>query len=90
MTANVAPEQVRAVCTAALTGDEAVTRKLDKQLCELHASLFLESNPIPVKWLLEDMGRIEGNLRLPLTSLGDIHHETLRVSAKSAGVNFND
>ncbi len=90
VTANIAPEQVKAVCTAALSGDGALARQLNEPLRELHASLFLESNPIPVKWLLEDMGRIQGTLRLPLTSLGCMHHEMLRMSAKSAGVNFND
>ncbi len=90
VTANIAPEQVKAVCAAALSGDEALTQQLNEPLRDLHLSLFLESNPIPVKWLLEDMGRIQGTLRLPLTPLGHIHHEILRVSAKSAGVNFND
>jgi len=69
VTANVAPAAMAAVCRAALAGDAERSRTLDSALAGLHESLFVESNPIPVKWALARMGRIDKGIRLPLTPL---------------------
>lgn len=70
VTANVAPAQMAQLCEAALQSNEAQVAVLDAQLRPLHAVMFCESNPIPVKWALYAMGRIDTGLRLPLTILG--------------------
>jgi 4-hydroxy-tetrahydrodipicolinate synthase len=69
VTANVAPAGMAEMCRAALAGDAAMAPEIDGLLADLHRDLFLESNPIPVKWALERMGLIEGGIRLPLTAL---------------------
>jgi 4-hydroxy-tetrahydrodipicolinate synthase len=58
---------------------------INDQLMPLHQKLFVESNPIPVKWALLEMGLIPAGIRLPLTPLSDIHHDTVRQAMKSAG-----
>ncbi len=78
VSANVVPEQVAALSVAALAGDANTAQTLDAQLAPLYQSLFVESNPIVVKWALAEMGRIEGGMRLPLTPLSDGHQPTLR------------
>ncbi|HEX7328013.1 MAG TPA: 4-hydroxy-tetrahydrodipicolinate synthase [Casimicrobiaceae bacterium] len=85
VTANVAPKAMSELCAAALAGNIAVARERNARLMTLHASLFVESNPIPVKWALASMGRIEDGLRLPLTPLSPQHHETLRAALREAG-----
>ncbi|RMG35641.1 MAG: 4-hydroxy-tetrahydrodipicolinate synthase, partial [Gammaproteobacteria bacterium] len=69
VTANVAPEIMHRMCQAALAGDEALAAELDAQVAALHRALFVESNPIPVKWALAWMGMIDRGIRLPLTWL---------------------
>ena len=69
VTANVVPKLMRAMCDAALSGNSDEARKLDARLQPLHKGLFVESNPIPVKWALNQMGMIGPSLRLPLTPL---------------------
>lgn len=69
VTANVAPRQMAALCAHALAGEAEAARALDQQLAALTAALFLEPNPIPVKWALAHMGLIEPGIRLPLTPL---------------------
>ncbi|GAA5445765.1 4-hydroxy-tetrahydrodipicolinate synthase [Microbulbifer sp. NBRC 101763] len=86
VTANVAPAAVAQMCEAALAGDAATARAIDQRIQILHKVLFLESNPIPVKWALREMGRIDGGIRLPLTSLSPEHHATVREALRSAGV----
>jgi 4-hydroxy-tetrahydrodipicolinate synthase len=86
VTANVAPRQMHEMCAAALAGDEATARKINDSLMPLHKNLFLESNPIPVKWALQQMGLIEEGIRLPLTPFSLQHHETLRQAMHDAGV----
>ncbi|BBM00521.1 4-hydroxy-tetrahydrodipicolinate synthase [Microbulbifer sp. GL-2] len=86
VTANVAPAAVAQMCEAALTGDAVTARAIDQRIQILHKALFLESNPIPVKWALREMGRIDGGIRLPLTSLSPEHHATVREALRSAGV----
>lgn len=86
VTANVAPDQVSQAYQAALEGRAEEARQLDAPLAELHQKLFVEANPIPVKWALAEMGRIGPAIRLPLTPLSEIYHETLRAALKEAGV----
>ena len=69
VTANVAPRLMSAVCEAALDGKTDLARQLNEPLEGLHKQLFIESNPIPVKWALQQMGRIQTGIRLPLTWL---------------------
>jgi len=69
VTANVVPEQMAALCAHAIAGEVAAARVLDDQLAALTAALFLEPNPIPVKWALAHLGLIEPGIRLPLTVL---------------------
>lgn len=69
VTGNVAPQTMAAMCRAALAGDAALAGELDSQLADLHRDLFIESNPIPVKWALLRMGLIGPGIRLPLTPL---------------------
>jgi len=83
VTANVAPALMQAMCSAALAGDAAAARAADERLRELHGALFVESNPIPVKWALAQMGLIRFGLRLPLTPL-DPHHAPRLERALSA------
>lgn len=72
--ANVAPALMFQMCRAALTGDVKTATKIDEQLQPLARALFLESNPIPTKWLLQKMGFIQSGIRLPLTTLSAAHH----------------
>ncbi|AWF80036.1 4-hydroxy-tetrahydrodipicolinate synthase [Microbulbifer sp. A4B17] len=86
VTANVAPAAVAQMCEAALAGDAVTARAIDQRIQILHKVLFLESNPIPVKWALREMGRVDGGIRLPLTTLSPEHHGTVREALRSAGV----
>jgi len=86
VTANVVPELMQELCTAALTGDRARAEALDMQLQPLHHALFLESNPIPVKWVLARMGRIGHGLRLPLTELSSTKHAQVLAAMLSLGL----
>lgn len=85
VTANVAPRAMRELCAAALSGDLARARELNFQLLGLHQKLFVEANPIPVKWALAEMGRIASGIRSPLLPLSASFHDTLRVALKEAG-----
>ncbi len=85
VTANVAPQLMSEMCAAALSGDLARARSLNERLLPLHRRLFLEANPIPVKWALAEMGLIKGELRLPLTPLAAQHHEAVRTALREAG-----
>ena len=69
VTANVAPSKMRAMCLAALNGDRASAKDIDLDLQDLHRDLFIEANPIPVKWVLREMGLLVAGIRLPLTWL---------------------
>lgn len=79
VTANVAPLQMAKMCDAALDDDQATCLKLHEELLALHEQLFVESNPIPVKWAMYRMNLIENELRLPLTSLSKPHHHALEM-----------
>ncbi|HLU14723.1 MAG TPA: 4-hydroxy-tetrahydrodipicolinate synthase [Burkholderiaceae bacterium] len=82
VTANVAPALMHQLCAAALAGDAARTRQLNARLATLNQVLFLEANPIPVKWAAAEMGLIQPGYRLPLTPLGAQHHDTVRQALK--------
>ncbi len=86
VTANVAPAAMAALCKAAIAGDVQATRAINDKLLGLHRDLFVEANPIPVKWALAEMGRIGPKLRLPLTPLSPQHHETVRGALRQAGI----
>ncbi|HWD16508.1 MAG TPA: dihydrodipicolinate synthase family protein, partial [Casimicrobiaceae bacterium] len=85
VTANIAPRQVADVCRAALAGDVATARRLNAKLAPLHAALFVEANPIPVKWALAELGWIRNELRLPLTSLSPRFHDAVRRALRDSG-----
>jgi 4-hydroxy-tetrahydrodipicolinate synthase len=84
VTANVAPAAMHEMCALALAGDVEGARRVDERLRDLHAAMFFESNPIPAKWALQDMGLIKEGIRLPLTPLSEIYHERVRSAIHSA------
>ncbi len=86
VTANVAPKLMRQMCAAALVGDVKKARELNLKLLPLHQRLFVEANPIPVKWALAEMGMIEHGLRLPLVPLSEKFHQTVREALHEAGI----
>jgi len=86
VTANVAPRLMHAMCTAALAGDLKLAREINFRLLGLHRHLFLEANPIPVKWALARMGHMSDGLRLPMTSLSSEFHERVRIALGEAGI----
>ena len=86
VTANVAPQKMSLLAAAAVLGDRDQSKELDAELQGLHRKLFLESNPIPVKWALAEMGRICHGIRLPMTQLSIEHQESLREAMRQAGV----
>jgi len=86
VTANVAPAAMAKMCKLAMEGNAADARALNQQLMPLHKNLFVEANPIPVKWALKEMGRIGSGIRLPLTPLSAGFHDLVRAALKQAGV----
>jgi 4-hydroxy-tetrahydrodipicolinate synthase len=88
VSANVAPRQVGNVIRAALDGNRDLARKLDAQLQRLHKAMFLESNPIPVKWAAARLGLIPDGIRLPLVPLSKQFHGQVMEAIQSAGIGF--
>ena len=86
VTANVAPRQMSEACAAALAGDFARARAIDAGLAALHRDLFLEANPIPVKWALAKLGLIGNAIRLPLVHLSTVHRDTVARAMQIAGL----
>ncbi|OGA84692.1 MAG: 4-hydroxy-tetrahydrodipicolinate synthase [Burkholderiales bacterium RIFCSPHIGHO2_01_FULL_63_240] len=86
VTANVAPRGMSQLCEAAMARDAARAIELHMQLLPLHKHLFVEPNPIPVKWALAKMGKCGGTLRLPLTPLSDGAQSTVEAALREAGV----
>lgn len=86
VTANVAPRAMSQMLVTARRGDAARAAELDAPLSALHRDLFVEANPIPVKWLLAQLGLIGPGIRLPLMPLAGEHHARLLAAARSAGV----
>jgi 4-hydroxy-tetrahydrodipicolinate synthase len=86
VTANVAPRPMHDMVALARAGDTAGARLIDGQLRVLHEALFVESNPIPLKWALSEMGLIQPGIRLPLTPLGERHRATVRRALETANL----
>jgi 4-hydroxy-tetrahydrodipicolinate synthase len=86
VTANVAPAAMSSLCAAAIAGDVLTARGINRALLGLHEKLFVEANPIPVKWALAQTGRIPSGLRLPLTPLSPIYHDAVSAAMRAAGV----
>lgn len=86
VTANVAPKLMHEMCQAALAGNETLAREINLKLVALHQFLFVESNPIPVKWALSEMRLISSGIRLPMTVLSENYHQSVRDALNTAGV----
>ncbi|MCF8007031.1 MAG: 4-hydroxy-tetrahydrodipicolinate synthase [Methylovulum sp.] len=86
VTGNVAPKLVHEMITAAMSGNREYAQHLDQQLLGLHSALFIQSNPIPVKWAVAEMGFIAHGIRLPLTWLTEDCYTTVREAMRQAGV----
>jgi 4-hydroxy-tetrahydrodipicolinate synthase len=85
VTANIAPRLMHEMCQAALAGDREKAQEINAKIEDLHRDLFIESNPIPTKWSLHEMGLIPSGLRLPLTPLDKQYHDVMRAALKKAG-----
>ncbi|HTB86948.1 MAG TPA: 4-hydroxy-tetrahydrodipicolinate synthase [Steroidobacteraceae bacterium] len=90
VTANVAPRRMHEACKAAISGDLVAARTIDASLQALHKDLFVEANPIPVKWAVARMGIIGNAIRLPLVELAAAHHETVLRAMRAAGVTLEE
>ncbi|MFM1806488.1 MAG: hypothetical protein RL212_747 [Pseudomonadota bacterium] len=86
VTANVAPKLMHELCVASMAGDVARARDIQYQLLAVHKSMFVEANPIPVKWALHAMGKMEAGIRLPLTTLTTPAQEQVLAALKGAGL----
>ncbi|WP_151705468.1 4-hydroxy-tetrahydrodipicolinate synthase [Nitrincola alkalilacustris] len=86
VTANVAPGEMAKLCQLGLEGDIEAARALQEQLMPLHTNLFIEANPIPVKWAMHEMGMIDSGIRLPLTPLSEQYHDVVRGALKQSGI----
>jgi 4-hydroxy-tetrahydrodipicolinate synthase len=86
VSANVAPRLMHELCVAARAGDVVRGNEINRKLFLLNRDLFLEANPIPVKWAAQQMGLLGGELRLPLTPLSDVFHERVRAAMRAADI----
>jgi 4-hydroxy-tetrahydrodipicolinate synthase len=86
VTANVAPRAMSELCKAAMEGNIARAIELNNKLFPLHQKLFVEPNPVPVKWALAEMGKMPAGIRLPLVPLAEQFHETVRAALRESGV----
>jgi 4-hydroxy-tetrahydrodipicolinate synthase len=86
VTANVAPRAMHELCVAAMAGNVAEAVRINNAMLPLHNKLFVEPNPVPVKWAMAEMGLMSHGLRLPLAPLGDEWHETVRAALRESGV----
>jgi 4-hydroxy-tetrahydrodipicolinate synthase len=86
VTANVVPAKMALMCELALQGKADEARAADAEIAELHRLLFIESNPIPVKWAVSQMGYGDLNLRLPMTVLDEKFQQPLRQALLACGV----
>ena len=84
VTANVAPAQIARMCELALDGKAAEARAINQRLLALHEAMFVESNPIPVKWAVEQLGFIQSGIRLPLTRLSEQYHAQVKAAIAAA------
>ena len=85
VTANVTPRAMADMCKAAIAGDIATALELNNKMFPLHKKLFIEPNPVPVKWALAEMGKMPGGIRLPLVPLAADCHEAVRAALREAG-----
>ncbi|MEE9350946.1 MAG: 4-hydroxy-tetrahydrodipicolinate synthase [Thiotrichaceae bacterium] len=88
VTANVAPAAMHVMCEAAIMGDRQRAEEINAHLEGLHVNLFLEANPIPVKWAMHKMGYGQNVNRLPLTAFSEEYHADLMDAMHEAGVNI--
>jgi 4-hydroxy-tetrahydrodipicolinate synthase len=86
VTATVVPRMMHEMCARALAGDVKTSREMNLKLLPLHQRLFVEANPIPVKWALAQMGMIEAGVRLPMTPLAERFHEAVREALAESGI----
>ena len=86
VTANVVPKLMSELCAAALQGNQEVAEQINNKIANLNNILFCESNPIPVKWALHEMGKIGSGIRLPLTPLAEQYRTPLRDALKDVGI----
>ena len=86
VTANIAPRLMHALCAAAMAGDVANARRIQQQLLPVHQKLFIEANPIPVKWAMQRLGLCGGTLRLPMTELDIAHQSIVEAALQEAGL----
>jgi 4-hydroxy-tetrahydrodipicolinate synthase len=86
VTANVAPRAMHELCVAAMAGRLADAIAINDKLIPLHAKLFIEPNPVPVKWALAEMGRMKGGIRLPLVQLSSSCEDAVRNALRESGV----
>ena len=87
--ANIAPKDMHLMCAAAISGDIVTARKINDRLFPLHTQLFVEPNPVPVKWLMSEQGLIPSGIRLPLVPLGAACHDVVRRAWQESGVFAN-
>ncbi|MDY7578055.1 4-hydroxy-tetrahydrodipicolinate synthase [Herbaspirillum sp. RTI4] len=86
VTANVMPRLMHEMCVAAMSGNVARTIELNNRMLPLHVNLFVEPNPVPLKWAMVEMGLIEDGMRLPLAPLGEAFHAVVRAAMRESGV----
>jgi len=87
VTANVAPTLMHDMCEAAMAGDVKTACAINAKLFALHQKLFVEANPIPVKWVLQQMSKIQSGIRLPMVNLSEQYHDILRAAMRAAEIN---
>ncbi len=86
VTANLAPRLMHELCVAAIAGDARTAMRIQRQLMPLHKHLFVEANPIPVKWAMARLGLCGGTLRLPMTALASAHHASVEAALRASGL----
>jgi 4-hydroxy-tetrahydrodipicolinate synthase len=86
VTANVAPRAMHELCVAAMRGDIKEAIAINNRMIPLHNKLFIEPNPLPVKWAMMEMGLIPTGMRLPLVPLSEQYHETVRAAMRESGI----
>lgn len=86
VTANVVPAAIARMCELALAGNAKEARAINERLLPLHTAMFVESNPIPVKWAVEQLGLIQSGIRLPLTRLSEQYHQQVKTAMQAAGI----
>jgi 4-hydroxy-tetrahydrodipicolinate synthase len=86
VTANVAPREMHELCVAAIAGDTRRAMEIQRKLMPLHKQLFVEANPIPVKWAMARMGLMGGALRLPMTPLSRANEAVVEGALRACGL----